>query len=156
MNILAIDPANLCGWAENRTPSSGTYDFGFHPEEIVGARVARMVEWLTRISINETGEWGWDAVYYEAPFSRGMAATQSATALSNAIEYYCYKNMIPVYSVPGGVIKKHATGDFKASKNEMITAALDAFPNIKIVDDNHADALWLLDYALNHQASYGE
>ena len=150
MHILALDPANLCGWAENRTPASGTHNFNFMPEEILGARVARMVEFL------ELKGDDYDCIYYEAPFSRGMAATQSASALSNAIEYYCYKNMIPVYPVSAVAVKQHATGDGRADKNAMIMAAMDAFPLTLIQDDNHADALWLLDFAENHQNSYEE
>jgi crossover junction endodeoxyribonuclease RuvC len=44
-------------------------------------------------------------------------------------------------------IKKHATGKGNAKKDAMIESARKKFPNIEIVDDNHADAIWIYDLA---------
>jgi Holliday junction resolvasome RuvABC endonuclease subunit len=42
-------------------------------------------------------------------------------------------------------VKKFATGKGTASKDEMILAATKRFPNVKIANNNEADALWLAD-----------
>ncbi|MBM3273404.1 hypothetical protein FJY94_09270, partial [Candidatus Kaiserbacteria bacterium] len=59
---------------------------------------------------------------------------------------WCEHHQIPYQGVPVGTIKKHATGKGNAGKAEMIAAAkaLGFAP----VDDNHADALALLDWAM--------
>jgi Holliday junction resolvasome RuvABC endonuclease subunit len=62
---------------------------------------------------------------------------------------WCEHHQIPYQGVPVGTIKKHATGKGNASKDEMIAAmkALGHSPT----DDNEADALALLHYALTQQ-----
>jgi len=52
-----------------------------------------------------------------------------------------------------GQIKKHATGSGSASKDDMIAAATKNHPDVEIIDDNHADALCLLDLTIDW---YGE
>jgi Holliday junction resolvasome RuvABC endonuclease subunit len=49
-------------------------------------------------------------------------------------------------------IKKFATGDGRAKKPAMIAAYARHYPQQQIIDDNHADALWLLRFA-EHRAS---
>ena len=46
-----------------------------------------------------------------------------------------------------GAIKKHATGNGHSKKDAMIASASLKFKSVNVIDDNHADALWLLDYA---------
>ena len=59
----------------------------------------------------------------------------------------CLEKGIEYKGVGVGTIKKHATGNGHAKKDAMILAATLKWPDINIIDDNHADALWLLDYA---------
>ena len=44
------------------------------------------------------------------------------------------------------LLKQFATGSGRAGKEDMIHRATEVF-NKRILDDNEADALWLLEYA---------
>jgi hypothetical protein len=46
-------------------------------------------------------------------------------------------------------LKKYATGKGNATKKMMVNAAQTKWPDQKIIDDNQADALWILDWAVN-------
>ena len=59
---------------------------------------------------------------------------------------WCEHHRIPYQGVPVGTIKKHATGLGNASKAAMI-AAMQA-KGYPVTDDNEADALALLHWAL--------
>lgn len=147
--ILALDMANKTGWAENVFDTNGTHEFGFMPAEVMGARFSRMSEFLD----DSFGECHWESVYYEQAHQRGGAATRSAMALICAVEQFAYARRIPIYPVHTATLKKHATGSGRAQKFEIVNAAKEAWPEIEIIDDNHADALWLLDYAENQEAA---
>lgn len=142
--ILALDLANKTGWALS-PERSGTHNFHFAAEEVLGARVSRCHAWVFDLTADEPVE----AIYYEQSHMRGGPATRSAMALICAVEMFAYDHRIPVYPVHTGTLKLHATGDGKAKKPDMVSAAIDAFSSVEVVDDNHADALWLWDYAQN-------
>jgi len=59
---------------------------------------------------------------------------------------WCEHHQIPYEGVPVGTIKKHATGKGNASKDQMIQAM--QARNHSVVDDNEADALALLYWAI--------
>ena len=54
---------------------------------------------------------------------------------------------IPYAGIPVGTLKKYATGKGNAGKPAMIAAA--CAKGWEPVDHNEADALWILDYAVN-------
>ena len=62
---------------------------------------------------------------------------------------WCEHHNIPYQGVPVGTIKRHATGKGNASKTEVI----DAMRSLghQVTDDNEADALALLHWALDTQ-----
>lgn len=62
---------------------------------------------------------------------------------------WCEQHNIPYQGVPVGTIKKNATGKGNAGKQEMIAAAIKRghAPG----DDNEADALALLHWAIESQ-----
>ncbi len=62
---------------------------------------------------------------------------------------WCEHHQIPYQGVPVGTIKKHATGKGNASKEDVI-AAIRARGHAP-VDDNEADALALLHWAIQTQ-----
>jgi Holliday junction resolvasome RuvABC endonuclease subunit len=57
----------------------------------------------------------------------------------------CEAKELPYSGIPVGTIKKRATGKGNASKEEMVAAAKLKWPGEIIVDDNQADALWILE-----------
>jgi Holliday junction resolvasome RuvABC endonuclease subunit len=59
---------------------------------------------------------------------------------------WCERHQIPYQGVPVGTIKRHATGKGNAGKAEVI-AAMKALGH-PVTDDNEADALALLHWAL--------
>ncbi|MFP5382262.1 MAG: hypothetical protein ACLGG4_08355, partial [Gammaproteobacteria bacterium] len=61
---------------------------------------------------------------------------------------WCEHHGVPYQGVPVGTIKKHVTGKGNASKDEMMAAmrARGYLPT----DDNEADALALLHWAIQH------
>lgn len=62
---------------------------------------------------------------------------------------WCEHHNIPYQGVPVGTIKKHATGKGNAGKDEMITSVRER--GHTPVDDNEADALALLHWAIETQ-----
>jgi Holliday junction resolvasome RuvABC endonuclease subunit len=90
-----------------------------------------------------------DAVYFEEV--RRHAATDAAHVyggLLATLTAYCEEKKCPYQGVPVGTIKKHATGKGNASKQQMI-AAMKAKGHSP-ADDNEADALAILYWALEH------
>ena len=87
------------------------------------------------------------AVYFEEV--RRHASTDSAHVyggLMATLTAWCEHHKIPYQGVPVGTIKKHATGKGNADKVAMIDAIrLRGHP---VTDDNEADALALLYWAL--------
>ncbi len=63
---------------------------------------------------------------------------------------WCEHHQIPYQGVPVGTIKKHATGKGNASKEEMVASA--RVRGHTPVDDNEADALALLHWAIAQHA----
>ena len=150
MNILAIDPGLNCGYAINTTPiTSGVLDLKGNRFEGAGMRYIRLRKFL-----NETrGAGKIDLlVYEEVRRHLGTAAAHTYGAIVGHIQSWCEENKIPYSGVPVGTIKKAATGKGNANKAEMIRSARNAFA-VGIIDDNQADALWLLEYA---RENYGD
>jgi Holliday junction resolvasome RuvABC endonuclease subunit len=87
------------------------------------------------------------AVYFEEV--RRHASTDSAHVyggLMATLTAWCESRNIPYQGVPVGTIKKHATGKGNADKAAMV-AAMQALGH-PVTDDNEADALALLHWAL--------
>lgn len=61
---------------------------------------------------------------------------------------FCESENIPFASVPVGTIKKHISGNGAASKKRVISSVIKHF-GIFPADDNEADALAILAYAMD-------
>ena len=112
-----------------------------------GQRLNRRKRWLTEIKQSTDGL---DAVYFEEV--RRHAGVDAAHAYGGFMAHltaWCEHHQIPYQGVPVGTIKKHATGKGNASKDEMI-AAMRA-KGFRPEDDNEADALALLDWAMKQE-----
>ena len=86
------------------------------------------------------------AVFYEQAHHRGGAATEYAVGCVATVQAWCAEHGIEHAAVHSATIKKHATGKGNAGKQEMV-AAMQAL-GFRPEDDNEADALALLDWAI--------
>ena len=110
-------------------------------------RYLRFKHWLT--DIKQTTD-GIDAVYFEEVRRHlGVDAAHAYGGFMAHLTAWCEHHQIPYQGVPVGTIKKFATGKGNASKDEVI-AAMRAKGH-PVTDDNEADALALLHWAIETQ-----
>ncbi len=90
------------------------------------------------------------AVYFEEVRRHaGVDAAHVYGGLMATLTAWCEHQNIAYLGVPVGTIKKHATGKGNAGKAEVITA-MRALGH-PVTDDNEADALALLHWAIETQ-----
>ncbi|MFZ9277203.1 MAG: crossover junction endodeoxyribonuclease RuvC [Candidatus Fonsibacter ubiquis] len=148
--ILALDLGTTTGWACR--PSNGPVAHGwasFKPNRYEGGgmRYLRFKKWLGEISatVGEINE-----IYFEEV--RRHSSTDAAHVyggLMATLTAWCEARNIAYQGVPVGSIKKHATGKGNAGKPEMVQAMRDR--GHPVTDDNEADAIALLYWALEEQ-----
>lgn len=150
-NVLALDLGTQCGWAV--ATREGKFSSGsdrFDPARCggTGKRWLAFREFLTARA-REAG--GIQAVYFEdvKAHGPGVQAAHVYGGFLAVLELWCAANNIPLYGVGVGTIKKHATGRGNAKKPDMIAAAQAL--GVRVVDDNQADAVALLAYALDEE-----
>lgn len=90
-------------------------------------------------------------VFEEVRRHAGVDAAHAYGGFLAQLTAWCEDHQIPYQGVPVGTIKKHATGKGNANKQAMIAAA--QARGLTPVDDNHADALALLDWALAQEVA---
>lgn len=140
MNILALDLATLTGWAHS-CGESGCQDFALRRGDSPGMRYLALGGWLSRVYEDRP----FDLVAYEQPHYRGGHATEVLAGMVARVQEFTAQHGIEITSRHTAEVKKHATGKGNANKPEMVAAAVARWPADEIIDDNHADALWLLD-----------
>ena len=148
--ILALDLGTHTGWALHQldgTITSGTENFKPHRFEGGGMRFLRFKQWLNELLAASVHI---NAVYFEEVRRHaGVDAAHAYGGFMGHLTAWCEHHNIPYQGVPVGTIKKHATGKGNAGKNEMIAAAI--VRGHTPVDDNEADALALLHWAIETQ-----
>ncbi|QXP92198.1 cytochrome P450 [Methylococcus capsulatus] len=148
--MLALDLGTHTGWALHQrdgTIISGSETFKPHRFEGGGMRFLRFKRWLTEIK-QAAGDL--DAVYFEEV--RRHAGVDAAHAYGGFLAHltaWCEHHRMPYQGVPVGTIKKHAAGQGNANKAAMVAAMRSM--GFDPVDDNEADALALLHWALATQ-----
>jgi len=144
MKILALDPATHCGWAHS-CGAGGTWDLSVRRDESSGMRLIRFAGKMDELLRNV----GMDLVVFEAARNTKFGGALVVQAeIQGVLKKWCYDHeQIPNRGYSASEIKKHATGKGNAGKPDMIRAAKKAGWNP--VDDNHADALWLLHLAMS-------
>ena len=141
MKILALDPATITGYASDLV--SGTQDCSTRPNESKGLRIIRFVKFLNEtIDVVKP-----DIIVYEKPGGRNYNALRVHSQLESQIIEICEERKIEYKGYSAGEIKKHATGKGNSKKPLMVSSAKEKWPEINIIDDNHADGLWLYDLA---------
>lgn len=143
--ILTLDLGTKTGWQLHPQGVGGTNDFKPGRYEGGGMRFLRFVRWLDGLHLG--GEIK-EVYFEEVRRHMGTDAAHVYGGFLAQLTSWCENNSIPYQGVPVGTIKKHITGKGNASKAKVIEAvkALGHLPE----DDNHADAIALMDYILSH------
>ena len=138
--ILALDLGTKTGWANDN--GSGVWKFqklkNTHPGDRFMLFEATLSEYVERC----------DSVVYEKVMGHGKGGSAAAHlygAFEGLLMKVCATHHKPIDHVHVSTLKKYATGNGRANKEQMIAAA--QVRGWEPVDDNHADALWLLQYA---------
>lgn len=146
MNLLALDLATKTGWALS-VDVSGVWDLSIRRDEDSGMRLLRF-----RAKLNELhATSGFDVVAFEAtrhaaPGMGGAVVVQAE--LQGVLKVWCKEHSVSYRGYSPSEVKKRATGKGNAGKPAVVQAARERW-GIEPRDDNHADALWLLDLAKN-------
>lgn len=146
MNILALDLGTKCGYAMQATSESivsGTWDLRPSKFDSAGQRFVMFRQALQK----KHSIWPLGMVFYEEV--RAHMAIDAAHVYGGMVailQAFCLEHKIEYRGVPVGTIKKHATGKGNAKKPAMVAAAIKLYPSIHIIDDNHADALCILNW----------
>ncbi|RYU61307.1 hypothetical protein EWI61_04750 [Methylolobus aquaticus] len=147
VTLLTLDLGTQTGWAllsADHTITSGSETFKPGRFEGGGMRFLRFKRWLTELKQSTDGL---DAVYFEEVRRHaGVDAAHLYGGFLAQLTAWCEHHTIPYQGVPVGTIKKHATGKGNATKADMVRAM--RARGFQPVDDNEADALALLLWAL--------
>lgn len=154
--VLALDLATKTGWAlRDRTGAlaSGMQEFALKRGESKGMRFLRFRKWLREmLSLGELGQSFSETtpglIVFEQAHHRGGYATQLCVGLVTDVLAEAAREGLEHMPVHTGALKKWATGKGNSGKAVMISRAEELYPQIEIIDDNHADALLLLGYGL--------
>jgi Holliday junction resolvasome RuvABC endonuclease subunit len=146
--ILALDLGTTTGWAlrqRNGLTVSGSRSFRPRRFEGGGMRFLHFSRWLDEL--RQAAE-SIDAVFFEeVRHHAGVDAAHCYGGFLAHLTAWCERFSIPYQGVPVGTIKRHATGKGNAGKEAMIAAM--AARGFRPADDNEADALALLHWALD-------
>ena len=146
--VLAFDLGTTTGWAG--TDSSGLVQSGFvllkRPKDSDGKRMLRFST-LVRDLIELVSP---DLVAYEEVRAHsGVIASHVYGGLQGILLAECERSKIPCHGIPVGTIKKFGTGRGDADKTLMIMAAKAKWADQDVSDDNHSDALWVMETAIH-------
>lgn len=150
MTILALDLGTKTGFAIFSPPAvvlSGTWDLKPTRHESEGQRYVKLNRKLSEIhAASPITE-----VYFEAVERHaGTIAAHVYGGLAGILKAWCIEHGREYRGVPVGKIKKSWTGSGAASKELMIKVAREK--GYEVIDDNEADALALLDYAVKEKS----
>ena len=145
--ILALDLGQRTGWAvrsRDGAIASGVHEFRPGRFEGGGMIWLRFRAWLQEI--DETAGGVGVVVFEEVRRHLGTTAAHAFGGYLAHLTAWAEANEIPYRGVPVGTIKRHIVGKGNADKQAVISAvkALGFQP----ADDNEADALALLDWAI--------
>ncbi len=155
-NILAIDIGTTTGWAlglRDGKLHSGSESFALKRKEGPGQRWLKFQAWLGQRN-HQAGEL--QAIYYELVMAHGTKQNPNTIAahvyggFEAHLQAWADRNRVRLVPVSVGTIKKSATGKGNANKDAMVAAMRQR--GHRVVDDNHADALALLEYAQKQEA----
>jgi hypothetical protein len=148
--VLALDLGTTTGWAIRGYDGlimTGTASFRPGRYDGGGMRYLRFTNWLTeldRLSGPISAIW-----FEEVRRHAGTDAAHVYGGLMASLTAWAELRGVPYAGVPVGTIKRHATGQGNAPKQAMIAAA--RARGYSPADDNEADAIAILHWALENQ-----
>ena len=151
--LLALDLGTRTGWAlqeRNGRICSGSQPFRPQRYEGGGMRFLRFQRWLMELSQASDASPSQllidHVVFEEVRRHAGVDAAHAYGGFLGQLCSFCEHHRIPYQGVPVGTIKRFITGKGNASKDQVLAAVrgLGHSP----VDDNEADALALLHWAI--------
>ena len=150
-SILSLDLGTTSGWAlRSRDGSICSGNQSFKPQRFEGGgmRYLRFHRWLTEIAAPVESLVTLDQVVFEEVRRHaGVDAAHAYGGFMAQLTSFCEQHGVPYEGIPVGTIKKHATGRGNANKGLMIAAMKGLGYNP--IDDNEADALALLHWAID-------
>jgi Holliday junction resolvasome RuvABC endonuclease subunit len=151
MNILALDIGICTGYAiysihgagirNTTTILSGVKTFEFKRGDSPDIRFLKFQRWVKYV----VKTYDIKFIIYEKPFLRGGAASDFLKGFMLIIRMVAVECGASYKGIMGTTLKKYATGNGRASKEDMVLTASQRYGKVK--DDNQADALHLLAYA---------
>jgi crossover junction endodeoxyribonuclease RuvC len=152
--ILTLDLATITGWAIGRhgqRPVSGSVRLTSKPHAKIGSMGAALMDHVHALWI----EHEFDRVVVEAPLitTKGMDRTRQALGLAGIVELWGYRRTVPVREAPASTVRKQVLGRGTFPKGEAKSAVMAwaEAAGYRPQDDNEADALALLHYAVSHE-----
>lgn len=148
--VLALDLGTQLGWSTRNVNGSirhGSISFHAKKTDGPGQRWLRFAAHLSALK-RELGEI--HVAYYEdVKRHAGTQAAHAYGAFESHLQVFCDVNRIRLESVGVGQIKKHWTGRGNADKDAMVAEARRR--GFKPADDNAADALAIMHYAIERE-----
>jgi Holliday junction resolvasome RuvABC endonuclease subunit len=149
LSFLTLDLGTATGWAardEKGFVFSGVQTFPLNRGESVGMRFLRFRGWLVKMFQDTKA----NVIAYEQaiPFHKSACSGELAHGFAAILQAECADRGLECLIVTPPELKKFATGKGNSKKDEMLAAARVVFPDITVLDDNHADALHLLRFAV--------
>lgn len=145
MRVLALDLGTKCGWAvfDGDLPiASGTWTLQNDRQrrfEGAGMKWLRFRELLEQVPRVDR------VALEEVRRHMGVDAAHAYGGALAVVSSWCEERKIPYEAFPVATVKKHATGKGNSTKDVMVREAAARWPSVVLVDDNHADALWIGD-----------
>lgn len=131
--ILALDLAKQLGYARS-DGICGSVELGDRADRPLDLWV-----WLHQYGMDVT------TIVVERAAGFHKNALISLGEQHGVVRLFCGMQGVRFEQRSATAIKKHATGNGNATKEEMLDAAVAKWFRRTVVDDNAADALWLLD-----------
>lgn len=151
VNLLALDLGTNCGWAVAKR--DGRMDYGtqvFPVKGRPGARWAAFRAWLSK-TITDCDI---HVAYYEDVRRHlGTDAAHVYGGFLAMVEMVCAQHRVRLVKVGVGQAKKVWTGNGRAKKADMITAANKRGFRVALDEDDTADALAIATYGIGEERS---
>lgn len=151
--ILTLDLAAETGYALSKDDftliESGTLTLqgknGIERAEDLKLRLYRMVTERLTFLAYEDNFMTLLNLFRQKGQQRGVHTLTHHAALHFSMMSYAYQKKVEPIGFMPTTIKKYGAGSGKAQKPQMIATAKLIYPGVEIVDDNHADALLVLE-----------
>ena len=143
--ILAIDAAQTLGFCSGK--ESGTHQIKIGRKEPIGVKIPRFKEWLNNY-LDKNKDINF--IVYELPTGRWYNSLKSGCWLESIIILTCFERGMGYLGVSATEIKKFACNNGRASKEDMVNSAKKEW-DFEIIDNNHADSLWLYKLAIEQK-----